>query len=792
MTGSLLPCTSCQRPLPFGASYCPVCGQPQTNAGSLSMGERRLVTILFADLASFTAVSENSDPEDVIDMLNYVFTRLMVECDREGGYLDKTVGDQLMILFGAPKTHEDDPVRAVRAALAMQAAMEELAPVMREKVGAACKLNIGIHTGNVVWGQAGPTGRTAPTVIGDAVNLACRLQQAAKDGQVLVSEAVYLRARRLFEFKVLDPIKVKNKSGIIPVFAPLHPHQRVTATSAGPTDTRIPLVERDQELQMLHAYWSQASAGSPQIVLLRGDAGLGKSHLLTEFANGLDTSTLDKQPLVLHTYCKSTTDGAFNPLSNLLYQLFGLTADDTDLIRRRKVEDRARILGINENRFLPLMGYLLGWYQNDTRLAIDSLREFALEVAGNLFLKQSTHRPVMLIIDDLQRTDAETVKWLNRLAAAKEAVQRDAWRVPCRLMVLVASRPQADVLTQLVPIETMILTPLSETARRDLIGYLLPGRGLPLSLVERLSRESEGNPFYLVEAARGIIQSKQLVRQNGVWHLTRPDSQIEMPQSVEGLMMANLDALDPITRNVLQHAAVIGPKFSYSLLAAITPVEELDQHLADLEQRGLIVPDVNNDKTSEKNFAFNHLVMREVTYQSILRKTRRELHQRIAELTETEDPSDSTDLKSLAHHYAAGGDREKLVAYNWLAGQHSLDEANFEEAYHHLQLAWNVLKDMSQPNTEIYQKLAVALGDASTFTGKFALAVMCYQVVQEMIGDHPEELPYYYYRLGRLHFYQADAKAAHEYYEQALSLAASDISLKSQIEAELRLLYDMG
>lgn len=796
MTGPLLICTACDKSLPFGAAYCPACGQRQINTAPLSLGERRLVTILFADLASFTAVSENADPEDVIDMLNHVFTRLMAECDREGGYLDKTVGDQLMVLFGAPRAHEDDPVRAVRAALAMQAAIEELAPVMREKVGAACKLNIGIHTGSVVWGQAGPASKTAPTVIGDAVNLAARLQQAAKDGQIYVSEAIYLRARRIFEFKVLDPITVKNKTGTIPIYSPLHLHQRIT-TGQESIETHIPLVERDHELQSLHTYWSRAIAGVPQIVLLRGDAGLGKSRLLTEFANSLDTYAIDKQPLVLHANCKSVSHEDYHPLAELLYQLFGLTPEDTSLIYRRKIEDRARVLSINEPGFVPLMGYLLGWYRDDPRLTgleanIDaSLRDYSIEMAATVLLRQASHRPSLLIIDDLQWAGSETLRWLAQLHTAIEAIRRDGLRIPYRLLVLLASRPQSEILAEIpAATATLVLAPLSDLANRDLIEHLLPGRSLPLSLVEQLSQESQGNPLYLVEATRSIIQSKQLVRENGAWRFTRPDKQLELPQSIEGLILATLDALDPLTRTLLQYAAVIGPQFSYSMLAAISPVEDLDSRLADLEQRGLITVLPGEDENTARSFAFTNTMMRKVAYRSILRKTRQELHNRIARQAEAEIASGQEDLRRLAHHFAAGGDQEKLVAYNWLVGQCALDEFKFEEAYHHLQLAWTTLKAIPNPSGDIYLNVSNALGDAATFSGKFAEAELGYEAVKEWGEDKAGELAYLNYKSGRLHFYQADVETAQAFYAQALNLAVDNLPLKAQIEAEMALLSD--
>ncbi|MEW5956480.1 MAG: adenylate/guanylate cyclase domain-containing protein, partial [Chloroflexota bacterium] len=408
-----------------------------------------MVTILFADLASFTAASEKVDPEDVIDMLNQVFTRLMVECDREGGYLDKTVGDQLMVLFGAPRAHEDDPARAVRAALGMQKAIDELAPIMREKVGAACKINIGINTGPVVWGRMGPFGRAVPTVIGDAVNLASRLQHFASGGQIVVSETVYLQTRRFFEYEVLEPIQVKGKTGLIPVYMPLRQRQAVKS-SKRPVEGRHPLIERDQELQSLHAYWSRALAGYMQLVLVTGEAGIGKSRLLTHFLEDLDTYANQKQPLILHARNESALDSGYSPLMELLRQLFALTPDDTTLTCRRKIEDRAQILGITSRNFLPLMGYLLGWYQNNTRLAdpetnLDHLSEAAIDAAIDLFYKQSQHRPTLLILDDLQWADAGTRHWLHRLVILKQMIQNE--RLGYGLIVILASRTPLDLPT---------------------------------------------------------------------------------------------------------------------------------------------------------------------------------------------------------------------------------------------------------------------------------------------------------------------------------------------------------
>ncbi len=784
-------CASCKKPIPFGVTYCPNCGESQASGtGPLWMGERRQVTVLFADLASFTSVSEKADPEDVIDMLNQVFSRLMQECDREGGYLDKTVGDQLMVLFGAPRAHEDDPARAVRAALRMQKAMSVLGPIMREKVGSAFRINIGINSGPVVWGRMGPPGRAMHTVIGDTVNLASRLQGYAKHGQIIVSETVFHQTRRLFEYQNLDAIQVKGKSGLIPIYMPLR--QIETQQKSKKLEAAPILLERYNEQQALQTIWGRSLSGFMQFVIVTGQAGIGKSQLLTEFAQSIDSFTGEKTPLILRAHNEATPGSHYSPLMHLLNQLFGLTAEDSDLSRRRKVEDRARILGITSRNFVPLMGYLLGWYQNSTRLTeadknMDHLNDSAVDAAIDLFFKQSHRRPTLLLVDDLQWSDSGTVQWINRLAILKQMMRHE--NMGYGLMVVLSTRPQNKIPLHTLQTDAMItLQPLSERGRHELIQHLLPGGHIPQHLLEALSRESGGNPFYLEEATRGLVQSGLLVRKDESWQLTQPMNQINVPASVEGLVMANLDTLAPTAKTVLQYASVIGQNFSLNLLQALTELDGLDAVLLELEQRGLI-KEITDETEDSRRFTFTQMIVREVAYNSVLRKTRRDLHERIAAITEIKETAQQPrDVESLAYHYAAGGNQEKLVVYNWLAGQQAMERSNFKEAETHLSTAWNALREINSPEPKILRSVANALGDVSTFTGNYAQASVCYQIVKELPQDE-SDVAQLLYKLGRLNFFQANNRDATTHYAQALELSVSDPVLQSQIDAEIRLLY---
>lgn len=801
MSNSSNLCPNCQTELPpDGATVCYSCGftltLPEKTPSSVRwLGERRQVTILFADLASYTSASEKADPEDVIDMLNNLFSRLMDECDKEEGYLDKTVGDEMMVLFGAPKAHEDDPARAVRAALAMKAAMEELTPIVRQKVKIPGKINIGINTGSVVWGELGPVGRTAPTVIGDVVNLAARLESYATDGQIIVSESVYHRTRDQFDYEVLDPIEVKGKSGKIPVYMPLKPRKKIT-TSLSTTETDIPFTGREQELDALHAYWSRAKMGYSQIVLVSGEAGMGKSRLLREFTNNVSSLKSSQTPIIIQTYRESTSSNTYRPLANLVGRLFGLVANDTEVIRRRKISDRAQVLGITSSKFLPLMGYLLGWYKEDPRFnnpqgqqSLNQLHVSAIDSAVDLFFKQSTRRPTLILVDDLQRADSKMIEWLNRLAIASQMLQQKP--TDYQLMIVAATRPQVDAPVSTLKADNIIsLPPLNDAIRRTLITNLLPGQGLPASLITRLSKESEGNPFYLVEVARGLVQSGQLVKHGGNWRLTRSVDQLDVPHSVEALLLSKLDTLSPDARRVLQHGSVIGFSFSYRLLAAITPVENLNEALSTLLKRGFIKE--KEDVEPGEAFVFSQAVLREVTYNSILRKTRRELHKLISELVEDEENPNGENVESLVYNYASGGEQEKMIAYNWLAGRHALEQFQFETAFNHLEQAWRTMAEIPNPDPEVYYSLAEALGDSGTFTGHFAQAATCYQTAWGLAGNDPEKHAQLHYKSGRLHYYQANTTPAYEAFEKALKLAGNNPDLVAQIEAKIRLLFDMG
>jgi predicted ATPase len=441
-----------------------------------------------------------------------------------------------------------------------------------------------------------------------------------------------------------------------------------------------------------------------------------------------------------------------------------------------------------------MIGYLLGWYQGDDRLSaykneLATLRNSALQAAATLIFKQAAYRPTLVVIDDLQWADEFSLQWLNALASMKQKDQFQTFDY--KLLLLLTVRSQIDLPVESLAIDNILnLSPLDQVGRYELISHLLPGRNLSEALVKRISQESGGNPFYLEEATRGLIESGQLVRKGESWELTRPIQQIVIPPSIEGLVMANLDALNRPTRTVIQHASVIGLQFEFELLATITLVDDLSGILLELERRGFIKSLSQQD--NKKVYEFTQILVHEVAYRSLLRKTRRELHERIAQLTETQKGSDDHDIEDLARHYAASGDQGKKLIYNWLAGQSAFERFDYDNAFGYLETAWRSLEEVINPNVELYINVANALGDVSTYTGRYEQAIACYEALHQISSTDPQTLGILIHKMARLCLYQLNIECANHYYQQALELSLGNSPLLTRIDAEIRILYDLG
>lgn len=696
-------CVSCKAELPPGAKFCPECGTkvggaaapapapaptpvpappappapPARVSGALSAVEpseiksdRRVVTVLFTDVSGFTAMSEKLDPEEVTEIVNQFFAVLTEPIYRFGGVVDKYIGDAIMALFGAPIAHEDDPERAVWAAYEMQKAAKEFADKLEAKTGIGLKVRIGINTGLVVAGAVGGAQKQDYTVMGDTVNLAQRMESNARVGKVLVTGETYRLARHRFSFLTLDPITVKGKVQPVEVYELEGPLKQ--AEDQNPD--AHPFVNRTRELDSLALAWERAVQGFPQLVVVSGEAGMGKSRLMSQFLSQRCQPT----PLGLRARCQSYTQGSsFGMVSNLLHYLTRTTPHMPLHEVRAALESRCRDFAPTEaSRMADLLGTFLGLESADSdiaTLAQEQRRNAALEALNKLLLGLTQVQPVLLSVEDLQWADEASLQWLKGFL---EFLTHLPDRT--RMMIVAQHRPGAQFMAHEVwslDLTVIQVRPLEVQDSLKLLGSLLggiPDVKAPGSqfhaLVSQVLERAEGNPFYLKELIFSLIDGGVLVRVDEAWEVHRGASEFKMPSTIQGAVAARLDRLPHLKRSLLQMASVLGRTFSQRFLAKVADTDIPVPGLEELIKSNFVY------QTSSGDFAFTQALTQEVAYQSLLLSSRKELHGR-AGLALEALYADHLDENAhlLAHHFVLAEDLPRALRYQVKAAQRAFD-----------------------------------------------------------------------------------------------------------------------
>jgi len=620
----------------------PFAGEPPSET------ELRLVTVLFADIQGFTTRAEQLSPEAAAELMNRCFEAVVPAITRFGGTVDKYTGDGLMARFGAPVTHEDDPERAIHAALGMQRALADLRVELR--------MRIGINTGPVVAGPVGAQVHREYTLMGDAVNVAARLEQECPLGGVLVGETTHRLASRAFHFDAPRPLLVRGKSMPVEAYLVLSDVAEPPDRLASPTR---PLVGRDLELTALCDAARQAAAGNGQVVLVLGEPGVGKSRLWTELRHRLGSGTAFAVARC-QSYRQSTPDAT---LAQLVRSVAGLSAvAETDLTTDRldawltsllgqlpgeaewRAEVRAALLDVLG---LPSDGGLPEPRVRRARLA----RAFLQIMAA-----QAHATPLVLVVDDLQWIDESSLDVLDELVGA----------LPSLPILLVAlARPE-----RLPPwnvhssFRQLTLGPLREDHGRELLSTLLVDSNVPPALADRLLERTGGNPFFLEEIVASLREAGALRAVDGRWTLHEERS--DLPATVQEVLQARIDRLGRVERSILQVAAVVGRTFDEGLLRVVSRVDGgFDDALRLLRRHELIYEQAVLPTTV---YTFKHAITQEVVYASLPRARRRELHARVAARLASESGALAGPPHALlAHHY--------LQAEAWQPARVSLLEA---------------------------------------------------------------------------------------------------------------------
>jgi class 3 adenylate cyclase len=636
-------CPACGSEQLASALFCSTCGTALHEDGRRGVGsderhERRVVTVLFADLAGSTALGAQLDPEDVRELQGQLFAVLHTEVERFGGTTEKFVGDAILAVFGIPQTHEDDPERAVRAALAAHDRFEAFAARVRDDYGAEVGLRIGVNTGEVVASREAAA-RGELMVSGDAVNVAARLQQGASPGDVLVGERTYAATSRVVTFGERTEIGAKGKGEPIQAWVAISAPFEATDRSAGLT---APFIGREQEIAVLDAVSARvAREHVPQLVTLFGAAGVGKSRLLTEVLDRLDGAR------VLRGRCLPYGEGiTYWPLAEAAkYEAGILDTDPVDAALEKLRSAVAAVVETSDADVLEVIAWTIGLAVpgSDIITAGPEYARQSLADAWQRFVGALGRRePTVLIVEDVHWASAALLDLLEHLAETL---------ADTRVLIVCTARPE---FLDLRPTwgaakqnaTTLALSPLSPDESAELVSSLLGEGGAPESLRRPVLKSAEGNPFFLEEMLQMLIEEGALERQDGGWVSTGKLSKVRIPDSVHGVIAARIDLLEAGARDALRRCSVVGRVFWPSALG----IDDAD--IAPLTRRGLITPSPHSVMAGLQEFAFKHALTRDVAYGSLPRTERRELHRQVAEWIQHVAPDREGETTELAaYHY---------------------------------------------------------------------------------------------------------------------------------------------
>jgi predicted ATPase/class 3 adenylate cyclase len=758
--GSAPICPTCGHVVPVGSKFCNLCGtampdasvsptiprrqdevlqnlralmpmpladKVSTAAGEV-LGERREVTVLFLDIANHT--THALDSEDV-----YLWTdkalRLMAKVIyRYEGTIDKYTGDGLMALFGMPVAHENDPERAVRAALEMLAALQPLQQQFKEENGFELPARIGINTGLAIAGKIGSDSRFEYTVIGNTVNLADRLQSIASPNTIAVSFATYQRTQPLFEYESLPLSAVKGQPQPVKAFRPLR-LRAIPGQVRGLPGLQGPMIGRQNALARLQgALDGVCQHGHSQIVLITGEAGVGKSRLVAEFRRSVAPSGVSFYHGICLAYARS------NPLwllGNMLRDVMNLSEADPAEVQREALWAYLGRLGLAETDIAPYLTNVLGLQQAD-QLIETRLRHFDSAVLQKLihaalrqiFVAEARLSPTVLVFEDLHWVDPASRDFLEHL------IQTLA-DVPLMLIMVARDVEPSSSLRPLVsaaerhgpPLVGVRLSPLSQEEGQLLVDQLIRETTDEASVLKRrIAERAEGNPFYAEEIVRMLIDQDELIRKSGVWHVGPQADELlqQVPGTLRGLIMARLDRLPDVSRQALQIAAVLGPIFSAHLLQQISGMSAntITAQMNTLEARQFLLP---LPLGSIQGYAFRHALIQEVMYDTLLKRDRQRIHEQAAQAIEQGEfwlPQEQNE--ALAHHYAESPVPARAIPYLMDAAESAARRHANETAIVHYQRALALIKDQPTDHDDRSARIRLGLGQALKFVGQFSMA----------------------------------------------------------------------
>ncbi len=618
-------------------------------------GERKIATILFGDISGFTALLERLDPEEVVRVINDYFKKMLKIVDKYGGDVDKFLGDAIMVIFGAPVAHEDDPERAVRAALEMQEMIKTMDKVVAKGEEIPIRMSIGINTGEIVALNIGSDERMEYIVMGDNVNLTSRLEGVANAGEVIVSHSTYEKVKGIFDFKKLPFVKVKGKRKPIRIYLTKGVKELRERLKLG----SAPIVNRREELEIITQCITELMQKKGGVVAITGEAGIGKSRLAKELEVKANVEGMNFLKGKCVSYGKSLT---YLPFVNLFKTYFELSSKETEKSAIKKIKNKIKSLDPNLETISPFIGMLLSIDFGEESVASldpEKKKKRTFEAVKNLIVAESRKNPTLVEIEDFQWADETSVELLNFIL---KSTSDDS------ILFCLDYRSDFDFEIPTEDSITIKLKKLSQTDTSFLASSLLNVASIPEDMKKLVLEKTEGNPLFIEELTRTLVDKKLIKSRDGEAIITKGFKKARIPASIMGVALGRIDSLPEVSKKTLRYASVVGRSFTPKLLTHTFGFDprELGKILRGLVQNNFLYPNV---VSGEKTYEFHSQVTHQVAYDTLLKGRRRELHEKVGGSIErlyTKRLGEYYEL--LAHHYSQSDNLEKAYEYLQKAG----------------------------------------------------------------------------------------------------------------------------